>query len=189
MLYCCLHGRLYISPAYSHPFLCNRSKDGNSVSHLCRYLVSNARLECANTGGGGGGGQSAHQTGWIPAHTSTPFMFSVRCFQGPECEVLCWECVCAVCVCEMFVWLLVHVSTNFYGGCLRLKQCLVTNDFCLHNTGFKTLIYQSYIVSAHTTHAPTIEVGRYMHEKSHEHFTHAHCAHTLSAQDLTLKSL
>ena len=36
---------------------------------------------------------------------------------------------------------------------------------------------------------PTIEVGRYMHEKSHEHFTHAHCAHALSAQDLTLKSL
>ena len=34
--------------------------------------------------------------------------------QGLECEVLCWECVCAVCVCEMFVWLLVHVSTNFY---------------------------------------------------------------------------
>ena len=65
--------------------------------------------------------------------------------QGLECEVLCWECVCAVCVCEMFVWLLVHVSTNFYGGCVRCVRWnnvrLVTNDFCLHNTGFKTLIY------------------------------------------------
>ena len=54
-------------------------------------------------------------------------------------------CVCAVCVCEMFVWLLVHVSTNFYGGCVRCVRWnnvrLVTNDFCLHNTGFKTLIY------------------------------------------------
>ena len=50
----------------------------------------------------------------------------------------------------------------------------------------KIVCDQSYIVSAHTTHTPTIEVGRYMHYKSHEHFTHAH---TLSAQDLTLKSL
>ena len=45
----------------------------------------------------------------------------------------------------MFVWLLVHVSTNFYGGCVRCVRWnnvrLVTNDFCVHNTGFKTLIY------------------------------------------------
>ena len=58
--------------------------------------------------------------------------------QGLECQVLCWECVRAVCVCEMFVWLPVHVSTNFYGGCVRCVRWnnvrLVTNDFCLHNT-------------------------------------------------------
>ena len=44
--------------------------------------------------------------------------------QGLECEVLCWECVCAVCVCEMFVWLLVHVSTNFYDGCVCCVRCM-----------------------------------------------------------------
>ena len=62
-------------------------------------------------------------------------------------------CVCAVYVCEMFVWLLVYVSTNFYDGCVR----------CVHWNNVRPVCDQSNIVSAHTTHAPIIEVGRYIH--------------------------
>ena len=70
-----------------------------------------------------------------------------------ECEVLCWECVCAVYVCEMFVWLLVYVSTNFYDGCVR----------CVRWNNVRLVTNWSNIVSVHTTHAPIIEVGRYIH--------------------------
>ena len=60
-----------------------------------------------------------------------------------------WGLVLRVCVRRVRVWNVrvtsVHVSTNFYDGCVRCVRWsnvrLVTNDFCLHNTGFKTLIY------------------------------------------------
>ena len=36
-----------------------------------------------------------------------------------DLSVRCWGCICVVCVCEMFVWLLAHVSTSFHDGCVR----------------------------------------------------------------------
>ena len=45
----------------------------------------------------------------------------------------CAESVCAVCVCEMFVWLLVHASTNFYGGCVRCVRWNNVRPNCIAN--------------------------------------------------------
>ena len=39
--------------------------------------------------------------------------------QKPDCDVLWWWCLCVVCVCEIFLWLLVHVSTKFDDRCVR----------------------------------------------------------------------
>ena len=53
--------------------------------------------------------------------------------QGLECEVLCWECVRAVCVCEMFMWLLVHVifPCSWFCVCIRIYKTFSSLSFPL----------------------------------------------------------
>ena len=130
-------------------------------------------------------------------------VLTVSCCSCCHDNVLMVSC-CSCCLVVIAIVSLTCVAVAMY---LYVSACMCFIIFCsliLHRFALPFEVFSflptsmmgACVVCAETTldwsqtiFAAIIEVGRYMHLKSHQHFTHAHYAHTLSAQDLTLKSL